>query len=701
MRNVVSLKEAGSEDEVGSKAYELGKVYDKTNVPEGFVVTSGAFDDFLESRGFKDRILSILSRTKVDDRDDLVNASREIQGTLDEATVPENFREEIEEAYKDMIVSSEARKAGEKAMELIKAGREKPSVVLRPSPKRNGDSFAGVYESKLNVRGDENLLDEVKNVWKSFYSPRAIYYRERCGYGHDQPFGVLVQKMAEPEKTVNYIAGNPANPDEAALEAVYGFGKALSEGEITPDVYIFDKFTSDLKDRKISNKRWQQKRNASTGNIEKQSIPSERENSEVLDEKDIKRLLEEVGKIKSGFNFSPLMEFGIKKGDVFLIDVSPLSLGGSPESADTGDKELVKGICASPGKATGEVTKNRNGPEDKVLVTKNLRFDDIYYGEMSAVVSDYGGISSNVSRIAREMEIPMVVGTDSAFQLLHDGQEVSVAASEGVVGERGEETPFGEEGYGAEEPERPTTRISDSITATEIMVSFSSDDYRHGKVSKADGGILNLKDEGPQEMPSFDMDRGGGTSKENQIREVLESVDCEVWVNAGAGDVEEVSEALRKLHLSGRSNGHMLVSSVSSPEEYTASVQNLSIPNTMKTGAVIETPIMALSVGKLAKQRLDILVINLPGLAELLFGSNSVGEDVVSSDALWDIVEDITEKCRENEIKSCIAGGVSRRFLEKFIETGVDCISVPPDSFDSVKNAVARAERKFLLERMR
>ncbi len=52
---------------------------------------------------------------------------------------------------------------------------------------------------------------------------------------------------------------------------------------------------------------------------------------------------------------------------------------------------------------------------------------------VAGVVTDYGGISSYVAIILREMRIPCVVGTENATHILEEGMVVTVDGNTGNI----------------------------------------------------------------------------------------------------------------------------------------------------------------------------------------------------------------------------------------------------------------------------
>ncbi len=108
---------------------------------------------------------------------------------------------------------------------------------------------------------------------------------------------------------------------------------------------------------------------------------------------------------------------------------------GEPE-----DQVALKGMPASPGRATGSVRVVR-GPEDfarfesgDVLVAQvTAPAWTPLFSLAAAVVTDGGSLAAHASLVAREYGIPAVVGVGSATARLRDGQRVLVDGDRGHV----------------------------------------------------------------------------------------------------------------------------------------------------------------------------------------------------------------------------------------------------------------------------
>jgi pyruvate,water dikinase len=111
-------------------------------------------------------------------------------------------------------------------------------------------SFAGQQESYLNVRGEQALLEAVKQCWSSLWTARALDYRARQNIDPSSvSLAVVVQAMVLAEAAGILFTANPMSGarDEIVLNAAWGLGEAIVGGLVTPDQVVVDKATGAIK----------------------------------------------------------------------------------------------------------------------------------------------------------------------------------------------------------------------------------------------------------------------------------------------------------------------------------------------------------------------------------------------------------------------------------------------------------------------
>lgn len=118
-----------------------------------------------------------------------------------------------------------------------------PPVAVRSSACAEDSetaSYAGQQETYLYVRGADAVRDRVRDCWASFFSERAIFYRQKKGSLDDLGMAVVVQRMVRSEVAGVLFTCDPVRGrrDRMVVEAVLGLGEAAVSGQVTPDHYI-------------------------------------------------------------------------------------------------------------------------------------------------------------------------------------------------------------------------------------------------------------------------------------------------------------------------------------------------------------------------------------------------------------------------------------------------------------------------------
>jgi pyruvate,water dikinase len=118
-----------------------------------------------------------------------------------------------------------------------------PPVAVRSSACAEDSetaSYAGQQETYLYVRGADAVLGRVRDCWASFFSERAIFYREKKGSLEDLGMAVVVQRMVRSDVAGVLFTCDPVRGrrDRMVVEAVLGLGEAAVSGQVTPDHYI-------------------------------------------------------------------------------------------------------------------------------------------------------------------------------------------------------------------------------------------------------------------------------------------------------------------------------------------------------------------------------------------------------------------------------------------------------------------------------
>jgi phosphohistidine swiveling domain-containing protein len=229
---VLRLGEAGDNHRslVGGKAFNLGKLIAAgLPVPPGFCVTTTAFDLVLASCPRRTELSRLLVQCSGDEMGRIAELSQEVRSCLAEGQVPE--------VVKDTVLCAWRELGGERSFAV------RSSATVEDAA---GMSFAGQFESILNVRGADALLDAIKTCWLSLFSERALVYLARQRMPAEKVrMAVLVQEMVEAEHAGVVFTTDPLTgaTDRFVVECVSGLGEGLVQGTIPPERMVVEKQT--------------------------------------------------------------------------------------------------------------------------------------------------------------------------------------------------------------------------------------------------------------------------------------------------------------------------------------------------------------------------------------------------------------------------------------------------------------------------
>lgn len=101
-------------------------------------------------------------------------------------------------------------------------------------------SFAGQYESVLNVEGDDQVMEAVSTCWESAEADRVRSYAGARAGGGEGRMAVLIQSMVRADAAGVAYAANPLTGarDEVAISCVRGLAERLVSGKADPDEWI-------------------------------------------------------------------------------------------------------------------------------------------------------------------------------------------------------------------------------------------------------------------------------------------------------------------------------------------------------------------------------------------------------------------------------------------------------------------------------
>jgi pyruvate,water dikinase len=489
---------------VGGKGANLGEMWNNQfPVPPGFAVTADAYRTHLKKNNIVEEIQKKLADLNVKDTENLQRTATEIQEIIKSKPMPDTIKEEIIEAYSHLDTSSDL--IGVKSAEdLIKAGRDLQFVAVRSSATAEDlpeASFAGQQATFLNIKGNEPVLEAVKNCWASLFTARAIYYRTKNNFDHMKvALSAIVQKMVNSDKAGVMFSVNPAtnNINEIVIEGAWGLGEAVVSGAVSPDEYIIDKNTGQLTDKKIKKQTWGFFR-SKEGNSEKQDIPKDKQEAQILSDRELTVLARLAKKVEEHYGKPQDMEWAIENSKIYLVQARPVTTLKKPaeeKKPEATGKVLLTGLGASPGIASGpvkiikEVSELDKIQKGDVLVAPMTNPDMVpAMQRAAAIVTDEGGVTCHAAIVSREMGVPCIVGTGKATQVLKVGEVITVNGSKGEVYEGATVVK--------EKPEVTPTEAAPAAIATATQIKTIIDLPQFAEKAAATGaqgvGLLRLE----------------------------------------------------------------------------------------------------------------------------------------------------------------------------------------------------------------
>jgi pyruvate,water dikinase len=453
---IVSLADVTRADlaRVGGKNASLGELIANlvplgVKVPPGFATTAQAYRDFLAANRLDEVIATALGDLDAGRRT-LPEVGALIRAAFLRGTWPAAIAQAIHAAYADLCGQ---------------AGNERLSVAVRSSATAEDlpeASFAGQFETFLNVSGGAAVLDACRRCYASLYTDRAISYRQAKGFeALKVAVSVGVQQMVRADlggAGVMFSIDTETGFERIVLiDAAWGLGENVVQGAVDPDEYeVFKPLLDDPSLMPIVSKtrgakalkmigarsRRQPTRNVRTTLAERRAY--------VLQDDEILKLSRWACLIEAHYGCPMDMEWARDgaTGELFIVQARPETVQSRRDAGalktwrlgKTGPK-LLSGTSVGEAIGAGVVCVIEQ-PRDMarfvdgaVLVAQTTDPDWVpIMRRASAIVTDHGGRTSHAAIVSRELGLPAIVGTGNATRVLRNRQQVTVSCAQGEEG---------------------------------------------------------------------------------------------------------------------------------------------------------------------------------------------------------------------------------------------------------------------------
>ena len=725
---------------VGGKGANLGEMTRaEIPVPTGFIVTAGAYFDFLKKSKLVDKIRHLLEPLDSNDSKQLQQIAAQVKQLILDTAMPAELATEIEQAYIKMGRGLVAVRSSATAEDLPEA------------------SFAGQQRTFLNVEQEKEVVAAVQECWASLFEPRAIFYRHQHGFDHFKVgIAVPVQKMVQSQASGVMFTIEPVTSDSSkiVIEAVHGLGEAIVSGEVTPDLYVVDKESLKIINTKVVSQESQLIKNPDAGTKEANiwaKLPPSIQAKQKLTDSEILKLAWLGKQIEDHYRFPQDIEWAKEDSEIYIVQTRPVTTikEGAEAELEIPVPPLLTGAPASPGLASGPV---RIVPEASQI--DKVKTGDILVAEMTtpdfvpamkravAIVTNRGGRTAHAAIVSRELGIPCVVGAEGATTTLTDGQVITVDGSHGKV-------------YSGKVSRRiRTTTVADIFrdtikTKTRVYVNLAQPELAETVASRnVDGvGLLRAEfmiaqiGEHPQYMLS--QKRGGEFVKKlaegietftkafnprpvvyrttefktNEYRELTGGQQYEANEEnpmlgyRGASryitDTEVFKlelEAIKKVRRDYK-NLWVMIPFVRTVNELIRTkeimgAEGLKRSEDFKLWMMVEVPSNIFLIEKFLEVGLDGISIGSNDLTQLILGIDRDSEKLAETfdernEAVLIALERAIKVAKSMGVTSSICGqapSVYPELTEKLVEWGITSVSVSPDMIGTTREIIAKAE---------
>ena len=305
---------------VGSKAASIADLVKKgATVPAGFSIPASVFIDFVSP--LKNDIATALAKVDIENVPSAFEASNEIFELLKYTPTPTGLLEAITERISD----------------------ESRALAVRSSATAEdleGASFAGIYDSFLDATDAKSLLKRVRDVWASYYTGRAISYRERQGIPHEAgSMAVLVMNLVNADAGGVVFTRDPRDgTDQILINVALGLGEGVVSGEAQADSFTLNSETFEITTRNVIDKEWMIIQ-GTAGSTDKVPVPADKRSSPALSNEQLLTTAKAANTIKQASGNDRDIEFAVIGEKVHILQSRPVTTGAKPESGPSVEVE--------------------------------------------------------------------------------------------------------------------------------------------------------------------------------------------------------------------------------------------------------------------------------------------------------------------------------------------------------------------------
>lgn len=425
-------------DEGGNKMANVGDIRNILDiaVPEGFVITAGAYFESMERAGLRKQAAQTTRRLCDAKGLGLEEESRRLCDAILNMPLPKGLAKAVAQA----------------AGQLSKEGRVLLAVRSSAWGEDGESSFAGMYTSVLGVV-PKDILPAYRRVLASLFCEQALRYRLQRGQCDEEPaMAVGVMRMVDATVSGGLYTYAPLQDQDQVMvvSAAWGLGKPIVDGTAETDTYLLQRQPPhELSSADIAVKSTRLVLDPA-GGTRVEDVPEALRETPCLSGDQLARLAKTAMSLERFFKRPLDVEWAVTtQGDLVVLQARPLSIRpracAFPDDVAEAAKDVPvifsgKGMSAMGGVSSGPVHLVTEGedlsgfPYGAILVARHSspRFAKVM-PKCRGIITDVGSATGHMATLARELRVPTLVGTGSATRILREGQEITLDADHIVV----------------------------------------------------------------------------------------------------------------------------------------------------------------------------------------------------------------------------------------------------------------------------
>ena len=453
---------------IGGKGRSLAKMSNAGfNVPSGFHLTADAYRAFVAENNLQDQIVALAKPALDNGWVTFEPASAAIQKLTTSCEISEAIASQLRQAY-------------------ARLGSD-PAVAVRSSANAEdlpGLSFAGQQDTYLNVKGGEALLKAVRNCWASLWTAQAISYRHENDIEQGSvAMAVVVQIMVPADVAGILFTANPATGErtEMIVNASFGLGEAVVGGQVTPDTFVVDRESKNVKETMIGPKEQMTVSDGEQGTKLTDVKVADRDQSSLSDTL-LNDLVEVALKVEKNYDGLPQdIEWAIVDGKISLLQSRPITnLPPPPLEVEWNPPEEI------PALVRRQIVENIPDPTcelfDELYIRYSLRWDRTKEVSMYSTLHGFafqimggGGITGTKEEWRADIRAAREKVAASPEGMAHEKHDLDLFVSELSDEDRAEFQKMADELNSDNLPNAVTVPESNDPTYTAFHKTFTND----------------------------------------------------------------------------------------------------------------------------------------------------------------------------------------------------------------------------------